>query len=234
MWKGTIVSEKGRNGIRFYIVSPDGEEGFPGNLKCYVTYWLTDDNKVIMDYKATTDKPTVVNLSNHTFWNLKGKSGGYVMDHQLTVEADSSIQNNLQYCPDYIASVNDTPFDFREPNRVDYRIDMPSRQLEIMHGMSVCWCIRNYDGSLRKACNLYEPGSGRGVETWTTEPGLLTYTGRSFSSNNGKYGPIGKFGGMVLETIHFADSPNQPRFPSTILRPGNIYHSVTEYRFYAK
>ncbi len=235
MWLAEYVEAADAAGIRFHRLSPDGEQGFPGNLDCYVTYWLTEDNTVRCEYSATTDKPTVVNLSNHSYFNLKGSGGGYVMDHLLTVEADTCVQNNLQYCPDLLLPVDGTPFDFREPQRVDYRLDMPSRQLEIMHGMSACWAIRGYDGSLRKAADLYEPRCGRGVETWTTEPALLTFTGRSFSPRHiGKYGPIEKYGGMLLETIHFADSPNQPRFPSTVLRPGETYHSLTEYRFYAR
>ena len=235
MWKGEPVRQDGMSGVRFHRLSPDGEQGFPGNLDCYVTYWLTDDNTVRCEYEAVTDAPTVVNLSNHTYFNLKGSAGGYVMDHLLTVEADTAVQNNLQYCPDLLLPVDGTPFDFREPRRVDYRLDMPNRQLEIMHGMSACWVLRDWDGTLRKAADLYEPRCGRGVETWTTEPALLTFTGRSFTPEHiGKYGPIEKYGAMLLETIHFADSPNQPRFPSTVLRPGEKYRSVTEYRFYSK
>jgi aldose 1-epimerase len=114
---------------------------------------------------------------------------------------------------------------------------MPNEHLRIMKGMSACWVIRDWDGTLRKAADLYDKKTGRGVQTWTTEPTLLTYTGRGFSAEkqpNGKYGPIDKFAGMLLETIHFPDSPNQDRFPSTVLRPGEKYHSVTQYRFYAK
>ncbi len=235
MWEAETVRNGEDVGVRFHRLSPDGEQGFPGNLDCYVTYWLTEDNTVRCEYQAQTDAPTVVNLSNHTYFNLKGSDGGYVMDHLLTVEADTTVQNNLQYCPDLLLHVDGTPFDFRTPQRVDYRLDMPNRHLEIMHGMSACWAVRGWDGSLRKAADLYERRSGRGVETWTTEPALLTYTGRGFTPEHiGKYGPVEKYGGMLLETIHFADSPNQPRFPSTVLRPGETYSSTTEYRFYAR
>lgn len=237
VWEASPVVEASRAGVRFTRLSPDGEQGYPGNLQAVVTYWLTEDNTVQLEYEATTDKATVVNLSNHTYFNLKGSKGGYVMDHLFTVEADECIQNNLQYCPDLILPVEGGPFDFRSPERIDYRIDMDNEHLRIMHGMSACWVVRDYDGTLRKAADLYEPLSGRGVQTWTTEPALLTYTGRGFSARkypNGKYGPIDKFGGMLLETIHFADSPNQARFPSTLLRPGEKYYSTTEYRFYTK
>ena len=236
LWESHPVREPSRVGVHMHRLSPDGESGFPGNCDCFVTYWLTEDNMVQVDYEATTDKPTVINMSNHSFFNLHGaRHGSYVMEQLLTVEADSCIQNNLQMCPDLILPVEGTPFDFRQPHRVDYRIDMRSRQLEIMHGMSACWCIRDWDGTLRKAADLYDPRSGRGVETWTTEPALLTYTARGFNGSlQGKYGPVDKFTGMLLETIHFADSPNQDRFPSTVLRPGETYHSTTQWRFYAR
>ena len=237
LWKGETVQEPGRVGVRFHRMSPDGEQGFPGNMNAYVTYWLTDSNTVVLEYEADTDKPTVVNLSNHTYFNLRGNEGCYVMEHLLQVEADTCVQNNSHFCPDKLLHVQGTPFDFRKPQRVDYRIDMPNEHLRIMKGMSACCAVREWDGTLRKAADLYDKKSGRGVETWTTEPALLTFTGRTFSAEgypNGKYGPIEKFGGMLLETIHFPDSPNQDRFPSTVLRPREKYHSVTEYRFYTR
>ena len=237
VWEGQAVREPGRAGVRFHRLSTDGEQGFPGNMDAWVTCWLTDENTVKLEYEAVTDKPTVVNLSNHTYFNLRGGKSAYVMEHILQVEADTCVQNNSHFCPDLLLPVDGSPFDFREPHRVDYRIDSPHEHLRIMRGMSACWAVRNWDGSLRKAADLYDRESGRGVETWTTEPAILTYTGRSFSAErypDGKYGPIDKFAGMLLETIHFPDSPNQSRFPSTVLRPGERYHSETEYRFYAK
>ena len=235
VWDYELLRENDRCGVRFHRLSPDGEEGYPGNCDCYVTYWWTNDNVCRIEYEATTDKPTVINLSNHTYFNLKGSGGGYVMDHLLTVNADTSVLNNTHFCPNELLSVEDSPFDFREPQRVDYRLDMPNRHLEIMHGMSACWKLNGWDGTLRKAADLYERRSGRGVETWTTEPALLTYTGRGLSEKIvGKYGPLEKYGAMLLETLHFADSPNQERFPSTILRPGEKYESVTEWHFYAR
>ena len=237
VWRGEAIKEKDRSGVRFYRLSPDGEQGFPGNMDAYVTYWLSEDNVVKIEYEATTDKSTVVNLSNHTYFNLRGSTPSNVMEHIFQVEADTCIQNNTHYCPDLILPVEGTPFDFREPHRIDYRIDQPHEHLRIMKGMSACWAVRDWDGSLRKAADLYDEVSGRGIETWTTEPALLTYTGRGFTPEkypDGKYGPLCKFAGMLLETIHFPDSPNQDRFPSTVLRPGDKYYSTTEYRFYAK
>ena len=235
LWDAETIVEDSRAGVRFSRVSPDGEEGYPGNLSCSVTYWWTEDNVLRIEYGATTDAPTVVNMSNHAFFNLKGEDGGYVMDHLLQVESDFYIQNTEQFVPDLILPVDGSPFDFREPHRVDYRTDMPNEHLRIMHGFSACWILRGDAGGFARAGSLYEPRSGRGVEIWTDEPGLLTYTGRTFNESvQGKYGPVEKFGGMLLETLHFADSPNQPRFPSTVLRPGETYSSVTEFRFYAE
>ncbi len=237
MWHGELLEEAERSGVRFSRRSPDGEEGYPGNLDCRVTYWWTDDCTCRIEYEAATDRPTVVNLSNHTYFNLKGSAGGYVMDHVLQVEADLYFRNNEQFVPDGgPRPVEHTPFDMRTPRRVDYAIDQPDEQLRLMRGFSVCWVLRGCDGSLARAADLWEPRSGRGVEVWTTEPGLLTYTGRGLSERMiGKEGrPLEKFGGMLLETLHFADSPNRPDFPSTVLRPGERYRSVTEFRFYTR
>lgn len=232
LWDAECCTNNHDVGVKLKYRSKDGEEGYPGTLICSVTYWLTPDNTCRIEYEAETDAPTIVNLSNHSYFNMKGHLAGYVMDQTLQVEADSCIYNNLKYCPDSIRHVEGTPFDFRSAHRIDYRIDMPDKHLETMHGMSACWKLRNWDGTLRRACTLKDTLSGRGVEVWTTEPGLLTYTGRGFNGNvRGKYGPIPKFGGMVLETLHFANSPNNPRFPSTVLKPGEKYRSVTEFRF---
>lgn len=167
----------------------------------------------------------------------RGGEPNNIMELLLQVEADTCVQNNVYLCPDLLLPVEGTPFDFREPHKINYRIDMPHEHFRIMKGMSACWVVRDWDGTLRKAADLYDEVSGRGVETWTTEPALLTYTGRGLNPEkypDGKYGPICQYAGMLLETIHFPDSPNQDRFPTTILRPGEKYHSKTEYRFYAK
>lgn len=237
MWRGETLVEDGCVGVCFSRVSPDGEEGYPGNLACNVTYWWSEDNTCRIEYTATTDQPTVVNLSNHTYFNLKGQQGGYVMDHILQVDADYYLKNNEQFVPEGEAlPVAGTPFDMREPHRVDYAIDTPNEHIRIMRGFSACWPLRNRTGQLLRAASLWEKRCGRGVEVWTTEPGLLTYTGRGLNQNIiGKGGrPLEKFGGMLLETLHFADSPNRPDFPSTVLRPGERYYSVTEFRFYSE
>lgn len=238
MWHTETLVESDRAGVRFTRLCPDGEEGYPGNLSCTVTYWFTKENVWRIEYQATTDRPTIVNLSNHTFFNLKGASnGGYVMDHEMQVEADSYLPNDARYVPLGASEpVDGTPFDLRESHRVDYAIDTPNEHLRTMQGFSVCWVLRNQTGDLARAASLWEPRCGRGIELWTTEPGLLTYTGRLFSPEVvGKHGrAVEKFGGMLLETLHYPDSPNHPEYPSTVLRPGEIYNSATEFRFYVK
>lgn len=236
VWQSTPLQEPERVGVRFSRVSPDGEQGFPGTLACSVTYWWDEENVCRIEYEATTDKPTVVNLSNHTVFNLKGPGDRYVMNHLLRVESDTYVQANRQLCPERLLPVEGSPFDFREMHRVDYRIDdYSNEQLRVADGMSGCWIIRDWDGTLRPVADLYAPETGRGVVTLSTEPAFLTFTGRTFDgSQRGKYGPMEKFCGMLLETFHAADSPNQPAFPSTTLRPGETYSSVTEWHFYVR
>ena len=232
VWEGEAVVEPGRVGVRFHRLSPDGEQGFPGNMDAYVTYWLTDDNVVRLEYDAVTDKPTVVNLSNHTYFNLKGYRAGNVIDHIFMMDADSCIVNNRQSIPDSLMAVEGTPFDFRQPNRFDYRMTRENAG-RVRNGS---WVVNDWDGSLKKIADLYAPDCGRGVEVWSTEPNLVTETCGSVDGTvMGKGGRIlQQYDGMLLETIHMADSPNQSRFPSTLLRPGEKYHSETQYRFYTR
>lgn len=244
VWKGEILDREeasdtygARVGVRFTRLSPDGEEGYPGNLEAEVTYWWSEDNVLKIEYGATTDKPTLVNMLNHAYFNLKGSEGGYVMDHYLQVNADTYSLNDSRFVQkgDPLP-VEGTPFDMREPHRVDYAIDVPSEQIVTMRGFSVCWQLRDYqEGVLHHAATLSQPKNGRIMEVWTTEPGLLTYTGRGFNDKVvGKYGPVEKFGGMLMETLHFPNSPHMPGTPSTILRPGETYYSTTEFRFGVK
>lgn len=240
IWEGEMLNQKAsdstdaRVGVRFTRLSPDGEEGYPGNLLAEVIYWWDENNTLKLEYKATTDKPTIVNMLNHAYFNLKGSKGGYVMDHYLRVNADTYSLNDGRFVqkgePQPVAN---TPFDMREARRVDYAIDTPSEQIVTMRGFSVCWQLRDYQkGVLHHAATLSQPKNGRVMEVWTTEPGLLTYTGRGFNEKIvGKYGPIEKFGGMLMETLHFPNSPHMPNFPSTILRPKDVYYSSTEFRF---
>lgn len=237
MWHATIVNEKQRAGVQFTRLSPDGEEGYPGNLDCSVTYWFDCNNVLRIEYAATTDAPTIVNMSNHTYFNLRGANAGYVMDNIVRVDADYYLPNTPWFTPIGVKeSVVGTPFDFRTPAPLDYAMDTPSDAIITMRGFSNTWVLRDYDGTLRNVADLYQPDGGRGIEVWTTEPGLLTYTGRGLpGAGLGKNKlPFKKYSGMLLETLHFADSPNNPKFPSTVLLPGEKYNSITEFHFYAK
>ena len=225
VWDYTIIQENGRCGVRFHYLSPDGEQGYPGNCDCHVTYWWSDNNALRIEYEATTDKPTVINLSNHTYFNLKGDEAGYVLDHELYVACDTCIIMNPQDCPDSLISVEGTEYDYRTLRRMDKNGLGP-------RGISASWLIRDWNGEEKMIAELYDPTSGRFVETWSTEPCLLTWSAAGMKGISvGKFGPMEKFCGMLLETIHVPDSPNQSRFPGTVLRPGERYHSSTEYRF---
>lgn len=232
LWDAQTIEEKERCGVRFTRLSPDGEAGLPGNVMCAVTYWLYNNNTCSIEYEAETDMPTFVNLSNHTYFNLKGYQAGNVIDHIFMMDADSCIMNNRQSIPETIMAVEGTPFDFRTPNRFDYRMTKQNAG-KVRNGS---WIVNDWDGSLKKIADLYAPDCGRGVEVWSTEPNLVTETCGSVNGTvMGKGGRLlQQYDGMLLETIHMADSPHQSRFPSTLLRPGEKYHSLTEYRFYTK
>lgn len=228
MWKGEPVSEAERAGVKFRRTSPDGEEGYPGNLDCEVTYWWNRNNTLRIEYKAAADKPTIVNLSNHTYFNLTGSAEKNVLGHIMLVEADHYLPDTAYSLPKgSIESVEGTNWDLREPQRVGDALDTPK---------SIIWALRNQSGVLAKAADLWEPDCGRGVETWTTEPGLLTYIRRGVEGpitvKGGKQ--LAKYGCMLLETLHYPDSPNHPEYPSTVLYSGQEYTSTTEFRFYIK
>lgn len=228
MWKGELIREQERVGVKFRRISPDGEEGYPGNLDCTVTYWWSQNNILKIEYKATTDEPTIVNLSNHTYFNLKSTEGSNVMDHVMVVEADKYLPDTAYSLPKGpIKPVEGTLLDLRKPQRVGDALDIPG---------SITWVLRNQSGTLAKAADLWEPDYGRGIETWTTEPGLLTYIRRGVAGpitvKEGKQ--LAKYGCMLLESLHFPDSPNHPEYPSTVLYPGQLYSSTTEFRFYTK
>jgi aldose 1-epimerase len=241
MWDAEVFQNADRVGVLFSRISPDGEEGYPGNLTCRVRYSWLPDNTWRVEYEAETDKATIVNFSQHCYFNLKGEMGGTILDHYLTVYGDSITVGNEGYtATGEIVGVENTPYDFRTPHRIIDRIFQPKDTMHIFGGSSVNyipanvnWVLRNPSKSLSKAAFLYETLSGRTLEVRTTEPGLLIYTGQGFSENiigkNRK--PMSKYGGMILETIHYPDTPNQPHFPPCVLQPGEKYHSTTEYRF---
>ena len=223
-----------RNGVQFDYTSPDGEEGYPGTLKARVTYTLTDANELIIDYRATTARATPINLSNHTYFNLAGEGSDTVLDHELMIDAEEMLPIDKTSVPTgKIASVAGTPFDFRMSKPVGRDIDQTNEQLAHGSGYDHTFVLNSKKGAKKPAATLYEKTSGRKLEVFTDQPGLQLYTANFLDGSlNGKSGkPYMKRSSLCLETQHFPDSPNQPQFPNTILRPGETYQTRTIYQF---
>jgi aldose 1-epimerase len=230
VWSGKKIDDQS---VELTYLSKDGEEGFPGNLTAVVCYTLTDDNELRIDYKATTDKDTVVNLTNHTYFNLGGRAAPNILGHELKIDADQYTLTNASLIPTgQMASVEGTPFDFRTPHTIGERIEADNAQMKGARGYDLNFVLNPRDG-LRLAATVYEPTSGRVMEVWTTQPGMQFYSGNGLDGSiTGKGGKSYiRYGGFCLETQHFPDSPNQPNFPSTVLKAGDVYQTTTAFRF---
>lgn len=221
------------NGVEFTHVSPDGDMGFPGTLTATVRYTLTGDT-LRLDYTATTDKPTVVNLTNHAYFNLRGDDQGNILDEVLQLNADHYTVAGPGLIPTgEIAPVAGTPLDFRKPEVIGARINADFEALKLAGGYDHNFVINGEPGTLRLAATVMDPASGRKMTVETTEPGVQFYSGNFLTDAFvGRYGiPYGKNAGFCLETQHYPDSPNHANFPSTVLRPGETYRSTTTYSF---
>ncbi|MFA6174289.1 MAG: aldose epimerase family protein [Kiritimatiellales bacterium] len=234
IWDAKVT---GKNAVQFSYLAKDGEEGYPGNLSVKVTYTLTDDNELRIDYLATTDKATPVNLTNHTYFNLAGEGYPTILDHRLMIVADAFTPVDKGLIPTgEIRPVAATPFDFRDPKTIGLDINGDDLQLEYGLGYDHNWVLNKGEGGMTLAATLYEPKSGRFMEVFTEEPGIQFYCGNFLDGRlTGKSGkPYAYRSGLCLETQHFPDSPNHPGFLSTILEPGKIYKTATVYKFSVK
>ena len=237
VWDGEPL--KGKASVTYTYLSKDGDDGFPGNMKLRVTYTLTNENELVIDYEATTDKTTVINLSQHSYFNLAGQGTSDILNHELMLNADrfTPVDKNLIPTGE-LRPVKGTPLDFTTSTKIGARIDDAYDQMVLGHGYDHNWVInrKSKDDGLVLAARMYEPTSGRVLEVSTTQPGVQFYTGNFLDGTvTGKQGLVYKRRyGFCLETQHFPDSPNHPDFPSTVLKPGETFKSKTVFKFSAK
>ena len=234
VWTGKGTQTKSGPAVVLTYLSKDGEEGYPGNLRVWVVYTLRDDNVLQIEYSATTDKETVINLTHHSYFNLSGEGNGDILNHILKIDASRFVPTDAGSIPTgELRNVAGTPFDFIPPTAIGARINQDDEQLKLGNGYDHTFIINGQPGKLRIAATVREPSSGRVMEVWTTEPGMQLYTGNfldgSLTGKSGK--PYPRRSGFCLETQHYPDSPNQHSFPTTTLKKGVRYNSLTIYKF---
>jgi aldose 1-epimerase len=233
VWEGEAV-KGGKAGVTFTYLSKDGEEGFPGNVKVKVTYTLNDENELVIDYEATTDKATPINLTQHSYFNLAGEGTSDILNHEIMINADrfTPVDKNLIPTGE-LRPVKGTPLDFTNSTKIGARIDDDYEQLVLGHGYDHNFVIDRKADGMALAARVYEPTGGRVLEVSTNQPGVQFYTGNFLDGTvTGKQGHVYKRRyAFCLETQHFPDSPNHPEFPSTILKPGETFQSKTIFKF---
>ena len=234
VWTARPLKVPNGAALRLTYLSKDAEEGYPGNLSVRVIYTLTNANELKIEYWATTDKDTVINLTSHSYFNLAGQGIGDILNHQLLINARRFTATDAGSIPTgELKSVKGTPFDFTSAFRIGERINDDDQQLKFAKGYDHNFVLNGRMGTLRQAAVVYEPTSGRSMEIWTTEPGIQFYTGNFLDGTlTGKDGKVYQQRyGFCLETQHFPDSPNHPSFPTAVLRRGQQYHTITIHKF---
>ncbi len=237
VWEADEAESEAGRALVLKYVSKDGEEGFPGTLSVKVRYSVTDSNELKIEYSAVTDKPTVVNLTQHSYFNLAGQGNGDILKHQLVLVADRFTPIDSTLIPTgELRPVEGTPMDFRMPMEIGARINQQDEQLVRGKGYDHNWVLSKKDSNIALAASVYEPTTGRVMDVYTTEPGIQFYSGNFLNGTaTGKGEKVYNYRyGFCLETQHFPDSPNKPQFPSTVLRPGETYQTVTVYHFLAR
>jgi len=238
LWKARPFESANGPALELTYLSKDGEEGYPGNLLVKAVYTLTADNGLRLDYTATTDKPTVVNLTQHSYFNLAGQGNGDILGHVVVINANAFTPVDSTLIPTgEIRPVKGTPFDFTTPHTIGERIHVADEQLKFGGGYDHNWVLnKGFEKQLSLAATVTEPNSGRVLEVWTTEPGLQFYCGNFLDGTiTGKGGKVYKHRyGFCMEPQHYPDSPNQPLFPSTVLRPGETYTHTMIYKLAVK
>ncbi|MGE5847952.1 MAG: aldose epimerase family protein [Ignavibacteria bacterium] len=237
LWKAEPVENETDPALKLTYVSKDGEEGYPGTVTVSVTYTVTKDNELRIDYEGTTDKTTILNPTHHSYFNLTGDFTKKILDHELMIKADTLTPVDSNLIPSgELKKVGGTPFDFRKPEKIGARINEKDEQLRFGIGYDHNWVINDYSKNVRLSAAVYDPQSGRYMEVLTDQPGLQFYSGNFLDgSAKGKGGIFYEHRtGLCLEAQLFPDSPNKKNFPSAVLKPGEVYHQTTIYKFSTK
>jgi aldose 1-epimerase len=237
LWKAEPLETKDGPALKLTYVSPDGDMGYPGTVTLHVTYTLTNNNELKIQYEGTTDKTTILSPSHHSYFNLTGDPHNTILNNELKIDANSFTPIDKELIPTgKIESVKGTPLDFRKMTPIGKNINDDFEQLKLAHGYDFNWVLNNYNGKVREVADLYDPKSGRYMQLFTDQPGLQFYSGNFLNGTQiGKGGIAYQFRtGLALEAQHFPDSPHEPQWPSVVLKPGQVYRQTTIYKFSVK
>ena len=234
VWTPEMITEENGSALKLTYLSPDGEENYPGNLNVDAVYRLNDDNELILTFSATTDKKTVLNLTHHSYFNLKGHGNGDILDHEIQFNSLEFVAIDSTSIPlGPLMNVSNTPFDFLQPKSIGQDIEADDEQIRNGGGYDHSFVVDGYNEKLKLACTVWDHTSGRMMEVWTTEPAVQFYTGNFLDGSiKGKDGKVYEQRyGFCLEAQHYPDSPNHPEYPTTVLGPGEVYDQTTIYKF---